>query len=408
MSTVDFTPAIAARLAPPDTDWLRAKLERLERIYRPSASEGEREAAEWVVGQFAELGVKARIEVEAAHGTYWWPLGIGAAAGAVGGIAALRGRPGLGFALGAAGAAAIADDFPPGQRRLRRLLPKRQTHNVVAEIGPADAERTVVFIAHHDAAHSGLVFHPAIPRTIGERFPAAIERTDTSPPLMAPVLAGPLLAALGGLSGSRLAAKLAVLLGAGSAAAMLDIGMRDAVPGANDNGTAVVALLALARRLRESPTAADTRVILLSTGSEESFSEGMKAFGERHFGSLPRESTFFVCLETLGADHVMVLRGEGFLRMREYPPEALALIDGLAEELGIWLFPNLRLRNGTDGMEAMAAGYPTVALCSCTDLKQPGNYHWPDDVAANVNFETMADAVRLAEAVVRRLDERWI
>jgi hypothetical protein len=408
MSPVDSTAAIADRLATPDTDWLRAKLERLERIYRPSASEGEREAAEWLLGQFAELGVEARIEVEAAHGTYWWPLGIGAAAGALGGIAALRGRRGLGLALGAAGAAAIADDFPPGQRRLRRLLPKRQTHNVVAEIGPADAERTVVFVAHHDAAHSGLVFHPAIPNTIAKRFPQAIERTDTSPPLMAPVLAGPLLAALGGLSGSRLASKLAVCLGAGSAAAMLDIGMREAVPGANDNGTAVVALLALARRLRESPVTADTRVMLLSTGSEESFSEGMKAFGERHFGELPRESTFFVCLETLGADHVMVLRGEGFLRMREYPAEALALIDGLAEELGIWLFPNLRLRNGTDGMEAMAAGYPTVALCSCTDLKQPGNYHWHDDVAANVNFETMADAVRLAEAVVRRLDQRWV
>jgi Peptidase family M28 len=408
MSTVDSTDPIADRLAPPDTAWLRAKLERLERIHRPSASEGEREAAEWLLGQFAELGLEARIEVEAAHGTYWWPLGIGAAAGALGGIAALRGRRGLGIALGAAGAAAIADDFPPGQRRLRRLLPKRQTHNVVAEIGPADAERTVVFVAHHDAAHSGLVFHPAIPNTIAEHFPQVIERTDTSPPLMAPVLAGPLLAALGGLSASRLASKLALLLGAGSAAAMLDIGMREAVPGANDNGTAVVALLALARCLRESPTTADTRVILLSTGSEESFSEGMKAFGERHFGALPRDSTFFVCLETLGADHVMVLRGEGFLRMRDYPPEALALIDDLAEELGIWLFPNLRLRNGTDGMEAMAAGYPTVALCSCTDFKQPGNYHWHDDVAANVNFETMADAVRLAEAVIRRLDERWI
>jgi hypothetical protein len=407
MSAPDTSSATAERLAAPEHAWLRTRLEQLEGIYRPSASEGEREAAEWLVGQFAELGVEARIEVEAAHGTYWWPLGIGAAAGALGGLAALRGRRGLGFALGAAAAAAMADDFPPGRRLLRRLLPKRQTHNVVAEIGPRDAERTVVFIAHHDAAHSGLVFHPAIPNTIAERFPEAIERTDTSPPLMAPVLAGPLLAALGGLSGSRSLAKLAVLLGAGSAAAMLDIGMRDAVPGANDNGTAVVALLALARRLREQPIDG-LRVILLSTGSEESFSEGMKAFGERHFGELPRESTFFVCLETLGADHVMVLRGEGFLRMREYPAAALKLIDGVAEELGIWLFPNLRLRNGTDGMEAMAAGYPTVALCSCTDLKQPGRYHWPDDVAANVNFETMADAVRLAEAVARRLNERWI
>src|SRR5512133_2120440 len=318
---------------------MRERLEQLERIHRPSASTGERAAAEWLVGQFGQLGVEARIEVEGAHGTYWWPLGIGAVAGALGGMAALRGRRALGLALGAAGAAAIADDFPPGKRRLRELLPRRQTFNVIAEIGPADAQRTVVFVAHHDTAHSGLVFHPAIPETIGDRFPQVFERLDTSPPLMAPVVGGPTLAALGALTGKRLLSRLGVLLGAGSAAAMLDIGLRDAVPGANDNGTAVVCLLALARRLRDQPPDG-LRVILLSTGSEESFSEGMKAFGERHFGELPRESTFFVCLEALGAEHVMVLRGEGFLRMREYPSEALELVDRLAEELGIWLFPN--------------------------------------------------------------------
>jgi hypothetical protein len=385
---------------------MRDRLEQLERIHRPSASQGERAAAEWLVAQFADVGVEARIEVEDAHGTYWWPLGIGAAAGVLGGLAALRGRRARGFVLGAVGAAAIADDFPPNRRRLRRLLPRRQTFNVVAELGPAEAERTVVLIAHHDAAHPGLVFHPAIPRTIGDNFPGLVERTDTSPPLMAPVIGGPALAALGALSGKRLLSKLGVLFG-GSVAAMLDIGLRDAVPGANDNGTAVVALLALAGRLREQSTD-ELRVILLSTGSEESFSEGMKAFGARHFGDLPVDSTFFVCLEALGAAHLNVLRGEGFLRMREYPRRALKLIDGLAEELGIWLFPNLRLRNGTDGMEPLAAGYPAVALCSCTDFKQPGNYHWPDDVAENVNFDTLAGAVRLAEALIRRLDERWL
>ena len=118
-------------------------------------------------------------------------------------------------------------------------------------------------------------------------------------------------------------------------------------------------------------------MILLSVGSEESFSEGIKAFGERHFDELPRESTFFLCLESIGSPHLLVLRGEGFLKMREYPPRALALMDGLAEELGIWLYPNLRLHNGTDGLEPLAAGYETAALCGCTDLKQPANYHWP-------------------------------
>jgi Peptidase family M28 len=388
-----------------ETNWLRERLEELERIERPSASDGERRAAEWVVRQLAELGAEARIEAEDAHGTYWWPLGIGAALGVVGALAALRGRRLLGALLGTAGAAGMADDFPPGRRRMRRLLPRRTTYNVVCELGDPQAERTVVLIAHHDSAHSGLVFHPALPE-----FAARLnlhEKTDTSPPLMAPVVGGPLLAALGAVTGSRLLAKIALFLGLGSVAAMADIGSRKSVPAANDNGTAVVALLELARRFLAEPPEG-IRVILLSTGSEESFSEGMKAFGERHFGELPRQSTLFLCLETLGATHLLALRGEGFLKMRDYPPRALAFVEGIAAELGIWLYPNLRTYNGTDGLESRVAGYETVALCSCTDTKQPGRYHWPNDTAENVDFSTLKRAIALSDKVVRRLGERWL
>jgi len=388
-----------------DQRWLRERLEELERIDRPSASEGERRAAEWLVARYAELGAEARIEAEPAHGTYWWPLGLGAALGALGALAGLRGRRLLGTILGAIGAAGIADDFPPGQRRLRRVLPKRTTHNVVCELGDPEAERTVVVISHHDSAHSGLVFHPQIP-LIADRL-GLIEKTDTSPMLMAPVVGGPALAALGALSGRRLLSKLGLFLGLGAVAAMADIGLRKVVPGANDNGTAVVSELALAERFLEEPPRG-VKVILLSVGAEESFSEGIKAFGERHFASLPRESTFFLCLESIGSPHLLALRAEGFLKLHDYPPRSLALIDGLAEELGIWLYPNLRLHNGTDGLEPLAAGYETAVIAGCTDLKQAANYHWPNDLAENVDFDTLADGVRLSETAVRRLGERWL
>lgn len=398
-------PPTTSTSTPAEQAWLRERLEELEQIDRPSASEGEREAAEWIVARFAELGAEARIEAETAHGTYWFPLGLGAALGALAGWLGLRGRRLLGTLVGAIGAAGIAADFPPGQRPLRRLLRKRTTYNVVCELGPAAAERTIVLIAHHDAAHSGLIFHPEIPK-IADRL-GLLEGKDTSPMLMAPVVGGPIMAALGALLGNRRLAKLGLLFGLGTVAAMAETGLRDVVPGANDNGTGVVALLALAKRLVEEPTN-EVRVILLSVGSEESFSEGIKAFGERHFGELPRESTFFLCLESLGSPHLLVLRGEGFLKMHEYPPRALALMDGLAEELGIWLYPNLRLHNGTDGLEPLAAGYETATLCACTDLKQPAHYHWPNDVAANVECGTVAEGVRLSEAAIRRLDQRWL
>jgi hypothetical protein len=387
----------------PDQGWLRERLEELERIDRPSASEGERRAAEWLVDQFRELGAEARIEAANAHGTYWWPLGLGTALGALGGIAALRGKRALGAALGAIGAAGIASDFPPHQRRLRSPLRKRTTYNVVCEVGDPDASRTIVIGAHHDAAHSGLVFHPALPQ-VADRL-GLIEGIETSPALMAPVVGGPLLVALGALTRIKALTKLGTGLAAASTAAMAEIGSRQVVPGANDNGTAVVSLLALAKRLADSP-APGVRVILLSAGAEESFSEGMKAFGERHFGDLPTDSTFFLCLESTGSPHLLVLRGEGFLKMYDYPAPALELLDTAAADLDIWLYPNLRLHNGTDGLEWLAAGYESAVIAGCDDLKQPSNYHWPNDLAENVDFGTVADGIRLSEATIRRLAGR--
>jgi hypothetical protein len=273
-------------------------------------------------------------------------------------------------------------------------------------MGPADAERTVVLVAHHDAAHSGLIYHPAIPELVIGRAPWLLERSDTSPPLMAPAVAIPALIGAGALSGNRALVKTGMALGAVSAALLADIGSRETVTGANDNATGVALLVAMARALAERPTE-NVRVMLVST-SEEALCEGVQAFARRHFAELPLESTFFLSADTLGSPHLLVLRGEGMIRMREYPARSLELLDGLAGELGIDLFPNLRLRNATDGIFPLAAGYECVSLCSCTDLKQPANYHWPTDVPENVDYGTVADAVRLTESLVRRLDERWL
>ena len=223
---------------------------------------------------------------------------------------------------------------------------------------------------------------------------------------MWPIIGGPAAVAAGSLLGSRLLTKAGVVLSAGFAAAMADIGLRRVVPGANDNATGVAVLVAVARALADRPTER-TRVLLVST-SEEALCEGMEAFGRRHFGELPVDSTFVLSVDTVGSPHLCVLRGEGMRGMREYPAPALELVDGLAEELGIDLYPGLRLRNATDGSIALAGGYECASLASITHLKQPANYHWPTDTPERVDFGSVADAVRLSEAVVRRLDERWI
>jgi peptidase M28-like protein len=387
-------------------DELHRLVGELSSISRPSASEGEREAAEWVAARFRELGVTARIEVEQAHGGYWGPLGLLCALGALGCIAGRRSRL-AGALLGGAAAAGIWDDVSAGPHRFRRLLPSHPAYNTVGEVGPPDAERVVVLVAHHDAAHSGLIFHPAIPAFAWRHYPQLIENNDTSPALMAPVIGGPALAAIGSLTGSTALRRAGGIVSAGAAAAFADIASRKVVPGANDNATGVVSLIALARALTEDPLG-DVRVMLVSTGSEESFMEGMRGFMRRHAPGLPHDRTFVLAVDTLGSPHLTAIRGEGMLRMRDYPKPALDLVDSVAEELDVWLFPNLRLRNATDGLIALKAGYTCACLGSVTDYKAPANYHWPSDIADNVNYDTFGDAVRLCEGIVRRLDERWV
>src|SRR3954471_16643323 len=123
----------------PDREHLREVVETLERLDRSSASDGEREAATWIRDRFRALGLPARVEVERAHGTYWWPLALLTGAAGLAGLGG--GRRARATLAGALAAAGIADDVSAGPHLARRLLPRRDTFNVVAEAGDPRGDR---------------------------------------------------------------------------------------------------------------------------------------------------------------------------------------------------------------------------------------------------------------------------
>ncbi|HMS61645.1 MAG TPA: M28 family peptidase [Solirubrobacteraceae bacterium] len=379
----------------------RETVDHLASFDRPSASDGERRAAEWIAGRLRAEGARnVRVEEERAHGTYWWPLGLLALTG---GLASFSGRRWVRLAAGAVAAAGIADDVSGGRLWFRRtVLPRHPTWNVVAEAGDPDAGRTVVVVAHHDAAHWSLLFAPHVPEFFARHFPGLLAKSDTTPPVMFPVVGGPLLVALSGLFGSRRLRRLGGLLSFGTAATMVEIGSRSTVPGANDNLTGVATVLGLARTLAARPVEG-LRVLLVSTGSEESFMEGMQAFAARHFPSLPVDRTHVICVDTVGSPTLMQLEGEGMLVIRDYPAAFKDLVAAAADDAGVELIRGIRFRNATDGLIAMKAGYPTVMLGSMNEFKAPSNYHWPTDTAANVIHETVVDCIRVCDGAIRRL-----
>ena len=365
---------------------------------RPSASEGERRAADWLAGELHGAGCRdVRVEQERAHGGYWWPLGLLNAGSA---LAAMLGR--LPAALvGGFASAAVYDDVSGGRLWFRRrTLPHRATWNVVAELGDPDAARTVVFLAHHDAAHSGLVFHPALPRLGMRLVPRLHERANQSIPIIYGTFLGPLSLALWGLLGGRSLRRHGMFYAVGATAVLANIAASRVVPGANDNLSAVGAIVALAHELAERPPEG-VRVILLSTGSEEGFMEGMQAFGRRHFAHLDRATTEFVCLECVGSPLLCVVEAEGMLRMRHYTPSSREALARAGAEAGVELLRGLRTVAATDALIALRAGYPSCTLGGIDETKFPAEYHWESDVPDNLDWDSIEGAVEVCLRYLR-------
>jgi acetylornithine deacetylase/succinyl-diaminopimelate desuccinylase-like protein len=143
-----------------DRATLREVVETLAPLERRAGSAGERAAAEWIAERLTRAGAPAHVEDATFRGGYARLVGVLAAAGAAAGLLGLS-RRGRAAAIvgGIAAAAGIADDVSNGPRLARRATTKPQpTWNVVAEAGDPAAPRTLVVMAHHDAAPTGAIF----------------------------------------------------------------------------------------------------------------------------------------------------------------------------------------------------------------------------------------------------------
>lgn len=380
-------------------------IERLAAIDRSSCSKGEHVAADWIAAALTDRAAPAVVEREPVHGTYWWPLGSTSAMGIAAASAARRGRRLLGGALGLVAATAAIDDLEAGPRVLRRLLLKRPAANVVATTGDPAAARTLVLVAHHDAAHTSIFWDPRVAALLGSRAHRADEGSWLRPPPMGAIVAAPGLVAVGSLLGKRLLRAVGTTICAGIITSFSEIALRKTVPGANDNLTGVATLVGVAGALRERPLQG-LKVILVSTGAEESLMEGMRAFARRHLASLPREQTDVLCVDTVGSPRLVLADAETSLRAHHYDARLSDLIAACAVRAGISLMRGLQMPFVTDGLPALKYGFRTALLTSVDENGTPSNYHAPTDTPDRVDYRRLADAVTLCEAVARELANR--
>ncbi|MFN2526451.1 MAG: M28 family peptidase [Actinomycetota bacterium] len=389
----------------PDESTLRDVIDTLAELDRTPCSPGEREAALWLQGRLASAGC-ASVDLEEEPG--WGPfpptlttLGIAAIAAAT---LVARGRRVAGGLAALAAAVGIIDEAQNGPRLFRRAIRRRRTTvNVVARTGDPGATRTLVVLAHHDAPQTGLIFNQRLEKAAYELAPEYISRIKTGIPQWWGLLAGPLFTVMSAVTGRK--ARAGLLLSTLATTFLADIWRSPTVPGANDNLSGVASLVALAEMIEDRPPAG-LRVLLVSCGSEETLQDGIRAFMERHRGELDRGNTWVLNLDTVGSPHLVLLEGEGPVWMEDYTdPSFRDMIARAAIEVEVDLERDIRTRASTDAIIPSRRSYPTATLLSIEPWRLPANYHLLSDTPANVNYETVVNAVRIAYAVARRLSE---
>lgn len=382
-----------------DQTALRRDVEALAAMERRSASAGERASAEWVARRLGEAGaVDVRLQEFRYQHTYATAQGAHFAAGLA---AALIGGRG-GTALAAAAAASFDLEFSGRSQWLRRLLPAGTGVNAIGRV-PARGERrrTLVLVAHHDAAHTGLMWHPRI-AGLATRRAAETGRMDSFAAL--PTLAFGLVAAGSvvrpGVVGRALRATggaifaLSLVLGA-------DVARGATVPGASDNAAGVAATLALVERFAREPLDG-TELVALFPGCEESGMGGMAAWLRAERAALDPRSTLVLGLDTLGAGEPIVLTGEGPPRTARYRAEDVSWAERGARHAGLEPPRRFRIGGWTDPILAAFAGLPAVSILSVKDGAFT-NYHLPTDTPDHVDWTSVERCLRIAEGTA----EAW-
>jgi hypothetical protein len=384
---------------------LREVVEHLAALDRTPCSEGEREAARWIGERLRAAGAaEVALEEESSWGAFHPQVTALGALGVLAALLAIARRPLAASTCAVVSLAGVLDEAQNGPRVLRRMVRRRRTTvNVIARTGDPDARRTLVVLAHHDAAQTGRFYDQRPMIAAHRRWPHVIERGKQQLPQWWLGLLAPLSALVSTAARRRGPALAGAALGALITALVADMWASPTVPGANDNLSAVAAQVALAELLRSRPCPG-ARVLLVSCGAEETLQDGVRGFMASHRAELDPSATWFLNLDTVGSPHLIMLEGEGPIWMEHYTdPSFRDLVAATAHARGIAVERGFRARASTDTIIPSRAGYASAFLGSLTRWRMPANYHLPSDVPENLDYRTVADATALAYGVVEQL-----
>ncbi|TET31696.1 MAG: Zn-dependent exopeptidase M28, partial [Planctomycetota bacterium] len=265
-------------------------------------------------------------------------------------------------------------------------LPFRlKSANIIGEIKAENAEKTIIFVAHHDSKSQTL--------PIGLRYIGSILSVPLSALIGLAVLVTGIILLIKSGSPPPWMARFSHVLWIISwiplaAAAMMLLGFtRNKSEGALDNGSGCGILLELARRLSKNPPA-KTNVIFLFPGAEEMGLAGAIRYTQAHAGEFDKENTLVVNIDSVGCGPKI-----GIIDRYGIPPVTTSrtlsrILEAEDDNAGRLYIP---IGVGFDKFPFALRGFETLTLTSRT-IRVLLTIHSPNDIVRHLDPESLAKA----------------
>jgi len=382
---------------------------------RQPTSEDERRAQMMMKEEFEKLDLKPAVEPFTFNDNLYANIalhfGLGTLGTAVSGV-----MPLAGFFLHMLAGSSYWADSTRRAYVLRRLFPFKPSQNILAAM-PARGEPNlrIVFLAHADAAFTGLMFDPKwISRFVGggsyssplpKRVLAFTTRTQFA-------LAGfDLLRVLLGPLTWPLRPVEALLTAPAFIAFALNMQVvlkNEIVPGANDDLSGVAALPVLAQRLLPGKRP-DVEYVFGVTGCEEASMGGADALARAKDGIWNRDRTVIIGLDSLAHGDLCFLEVEGEVVGMQIPGWLSEVVQSTAaSEPRFAEVKGYEVPVGGSDVEAfLAHGWEGVCLtCVDPEIGAPHHYHVPSDTPENLDVDKVLYSIDFAQKLTHAIIEQ--
>ncbi len=278
-----------------------------------------------------------------------------------------------------------------------KLITRWSSQNVIVKVPAANqAQRTIYLAGHLDSQKQRFQFPPS---------PFWMMKIQTSLTVVAGII-GSILLLVDILSNHPTSLYWLALLGFLYLYGLLSLIYDETQPhveGANDNATAISVLLAMAQALRDQPLQT-TDVVLLFTGSEEAGCTGMESYLKQYSPS--KENTFWIDIEMVGTGNLCYITRHGVSYLSTYlpHPDMVAFAEQTAHKN-----PHLRV-TGKDMViiEEVAnlwkRDYKAICIAGYnTDGVLP-NWHRLSDNLSNIEPATLSRAAFYVWMLMQEID----